>query len=329
MEATLSVTPADLLPPQWGKTAESIDRVVWIGSHNIRAAIRFSRSHVEAIEAQTKRAREQYLLFRHLTPESLKAIAKEYSNPKPDMTPSATLSNGQRVPAPDPEMLLLPAGSTTFNLCGWCSYARGERRPDLGAVFLNSQCEIRVNAGFEEPVLRFFYTPCLLVTHFPGELFGRISDQLASAPDRLGKLKGAAEERVRLLLALEKLAIPKPVFPIARPADWYHAKVDQYGSSVESDPAVLYLTPDQHRRIKDDAWRHGEVVEVTKQHVTFRTGGILLPSFHSNPWLLKPWELDYLAGHGQYLDDWAGQADLNEHDREYLMSVIKSGNRLK
>lgn len=334
MEATISLKPADLLPPKWGKTAESIDQVVWLGSHNIRAAIRFWRLHVEAIEAQTKRAREQHVLFKHLTPEALEAIAKEYSNPKLDMTPTATLSDGQRVPAPDPVMLQFPAGSTTFNLCGWCRYARGERRADLGAVFLNSKCDILVNAGWEEPELRFFHTPCLLPRHFPGQLFSRISERLATAPQRLGKLKETTGERIRLLLALEKLALPKPAFSSLRPPDWLKPKFTP-GLGVTPDLVVYFVDQRQFPKAKRTGWINGKCWAVDAKEEAVNVSLEQTPPGWNrritlnDPLLQKPKELDYLGSHSQYAYEWVKHAELGAFTPEYFMSALTAGGTLR
>ena len=166
------------------------------------------------------------------------------------------------------------------------------------------QLQLQDKRGLQDDE-RHFNTPCFLPEASDAAL-----DQLRSGlQQQLSSLKGAkaaTDEKITILLELEKRAEKKPAFPDHRPHDWFN----------EGDPLVCYIGKWQERLLPDEfatakgimGYRHHDgcisVFYDSKMHTGDYLDGHGGGYGMSRPEVMHAWEYEYMLNHPDFCNVW-------------------------
>ena len=303
MKSLNSSEVAALIPQYWDVTASTVEDVIFFGQITIHEMMRSWRCTANGLASQIKDVDDKLKLLKDKGASDIRESAKQYESPE---FPHVGVPKGSwsRNPEPlDAASINRKHDATTFNFCGWCKYVGG------GSCRYNyhitTSCSIKNAAGMEDEE-HPFNTPCFL-KEAPDKVFDEIRKGLTRERERLIEDKRKTDEKIGLLLTLEKRAEKKPAMPGHRPHDWFNV----------DDPVVCYVGKWKECIVRDNfatakvinGYRHHDgYVSVcyeervhTGEYLEGHGGGYGM----SRPEVMHAWEFEYLLGHPDFASLWS------------------------
>lgn len=291
-----------LIPQYWRVLAGSTSDILFLGKVNIRSMIRSWRYDADSLASQMKDVGEKLTFLQGKNAEQIKKEAARFEKPEFPNIGIGEGSSANYLEPFDAASVSRKRGATTLNFCGWCKYAGG------GSCrynyYITTTCSLKTSAGLHDDQ-RHFNTPCFLPEAPIAEL-----DQLRSGLEQqlnlLKKTKTATDEKIVILLELEKLAEKKPAFPNHRPHDWFN----------EGDPLVCYIGEWEKRLLPDKfatakgilGYRHHDgcisVCFDSKVHTGEYLNGHGSGYGMSRPEVMHAWECEYMLKHPDFCNVW-------------------------
>jgi len=318
---------AALIPQYWDLTADltasTVEDIVFFGQITIRMMIRLWRFTAKSLALQIKDVDEKLTFLQGKGAANICKIAKQYENPEfPHV--DVPKDSWSRDPEPlDAASINRKRNATTFNFCGWCKYARGD--VCRYNCYITASCSIKTHAGLEDKKRRF-NTPCFL-KEASDKVFDEIRKGLARERERLIEEKRKTDEKIKLLLTLEKRAEKKPAMPAHRPYDWFNV----------GDSVVCYIGGWKERIVRDNfvtarvinGYRHHDgCVSVcydecvhSGEYLEGHGGGYGM----SRPEVMHTWEFEYLLGHPDFASLWSKKGTSNHlegFDAEQFLDAL-------
>jgi len=323
MSKSKSSETAALIPEYWDLTATTVEDIVFFGKISIREMIRSWRSHASSLNSQIKEVDEKLKLMSGKTATDIIEIAKQSENPE---FPHIGVREDSWSEDPEPldaASINRKRGATTFNVCGWCKFTGGGScRYDY---HISTSCSIVTDAGMKDEE-RKFNTPCVFKTA-DDSFFDKIRNGLESNRTRLIEEKRQTDQKIKLLLTLEKRAEVKPAMPDRRPHDWFN----------EDNPVMCYvgkwkerIVPNQFATAKViNGYRHHDgCVSVcydqrvhNGDYLEGHGGGYGM----SRPEVMHVWEFEYLLAHPDFASLWAKKGTskhLKDFDAEKFLGAM-------
>lgn len=301
---------ASMIPSGWNLVVKSAEDIMFLGSVMIREMIRAWRRKENELKPNIKAAHEKVTFFTGMNAVSLSEFAKNYENPEfPDIGYLRDSEKG--VPEPlDPASRRRKCKSTTFNVCGWCKYAStGAKRYEY---YFSTNCSLRRDAGLEDIGFYTFNTPCFLKTA-PDTVFDQLRAGLEEGYQSRVTERREVENKIRLLVEMEKLAEKKPPLPGYRPMGWFEAG-NLVVCSLENDPREDFV---------DVSAVEADFDEVLVSYLKPTQGMWYIAH---DPQIMHRWEFDYLLSHADFAIKWARQGavwDKEFNAEDFLDALIR------
>jgi len=312
MEKLIDFVAKDLTPEGMGWVVNNLEELTFLGKASLRQLIRNWRESARELSCRIKEADEKIKAIKGKTSEDIINDAKIFDNPE---FPKVGLIDGMfghsKVLAPKDVLSLhgRESDATTFNVCGWCKYnGSGTFRDDHwgNSYMISGDCSMITGAGRKDHV-RKFNTPCDF-TDADDLFIKQVSDGLENTLEHLIKEKRQIDNKIKLLLTLEKMAEQKPVIPGDRPGDWFK----------ENDPVMCYLYESEGsstklivknqflegKVIRSDNDRCVEVKYDRPIHAMTWLNSHEFPCFLFTPCVMHLWEYEYLISHPDFLVVW-------------------------
>jgi hypothetical protein len=185
--------------------------------------------------------------------------------------------------------------------------------------------EVVTTTDFQAETERRFYTPCFL-PYLNDEKLRTIRIGLSDTLDSLVKEKRATDDKIKLLLSLEKKAEEKPILFHHRPYNWFNV-----------DDSIVCYAAIWKDRLVPDVWIQGKVVPGYRHH----DGAVsvcLDKKIHTNetnynghgvgfgmsrPEVMHTWEYEYLRSHVDFAKLWLNSyTDLDNYDPEQMFQDL-------
>lgn len=317
-----------LVPPYSDFKLDTEEDVLFLGRRNILALAGTWEYYLNNALSQAQSNRKHVAILRGGTAAYFRNRAKEFENPK-DIVKGPCDSWQNELEPIDVMSREREAGTTTFNICGWCKYA-GCGTCRYG-YHITSHCRLSEGDG-KLDVERKFDTPCWLLSATDADISRCVARfeveyrsicakvrKLRSHTQRLKKLAGRAED--------------KPAAPGERPHDWFNI----------DDPVVCYVGDWTDNRVHGpagasyafapatviDGYRHHDGCVSVRYTDKIHTGEYL--DGHgggygmSRPEILHKWEFDYLVAHPEFAAVWLRQGapkDLKGFSADNMLAAL-------
>ena len=217
-----------------GIQVETEDDVVMLGKAFIEQLIRYRK------EEESLRTNHQLSLQKTAewlsaqTASSLQVAAAQYDNPRARTAGELT---DEPCTSWSADVLDRKEGSTTLNLCGWCSFAIGGARGGRCSTPLCGLLPSSTEAG--RPLYKTFSTPCVFTNGGGKEVVGRSQRYISEQLRQVAGAKDEARQAMALLSSLLEKAEDKPLVAALRPADWFSIGDDvRYFTGDAKEPFV-------------------------------------------------------------------------------------------
>jgi hypothetical protein len=300
----IPIEPSEFIPQDWPITVRSFDELVHFGKHNLTEMEKYWADYHLSVSGQLAMVNEMRGFFERGS-QFLRELASQYERPE---IPKRDYYDSVLEPV-DAQSMLRKAGATTFNICGWCTYAK-----DGFGQFnwqTNPRCSLLEMAQIDTS-RRSYDSECALLT-LESETFARLVANFKSLSSRLRILVSRSRKMFKMLMEFQTHAQAKPLFPFARPVDWFEL----------GDRVVCLLGRITGQEISK-YWVMGTIVAVDQSgSVTVCTdqklegndelAGYGLTFSHRHGGIVKLWEAEYLNANPEYRDEIWTQSLTSSH----------------
>ena len=300
MKALSSSEVSALIPPRFQLTATTVEDIVFFGQATIREMIRDWRYYANESSKEVKEAEELCQLLRDKTPADIIALAKQYENPTFPVIGSTDGSDPEPL---DGASINRRSGATTLNVCGWCRYAGGGGK--RYNYMITTCCGIKSVAGMKSESRRF-NSPCCF-QKMSVEQLDKIRQRLKLSQDRLVAKKRQMDEKIKLLLTLEKKAEKKPPMPVCRSFEWFdlddvvNCYVEQWESCIVADDFLSAKVINGCHSGDGSVWVCFDKRVSTDKYLN----GAGSDYGFQRPEVMHEWEFAYLLEHPDFASIWA------------------------
>jgi len=293
-----------LVPEYWNLTLSSMEDVVFLGKVNISQMIKSWRWKADSARGSAEKAQELAEFLKGKTAKDFQELAQDYENP---VFPSVGIPKDSWVKEhepTDPDSISRRDGTTTFNVCGWCTHKSGGTC--RYSFMISGSCEFEryLHSDYDR---KKFNTPCFLPTVEP-EYLEKIIETMNRHSEDMKSDYEAILVKIEILERALGEADEKPALPDRRPHDWFDI----------GDPVVCYIGAWEGNKklVKHDiavaavidGYRHHDgcvsVCYDEKIHdgdyLDGRGGGYGM----SRPEVMHQWEFEYLREHPDFARLW-------------------------
>lgn len=286
----------ELIPEgEYGVYVNDYDSLLNLGKYNLRYIKDYWNLRKRELEKEISLLQTYFNDVKEETIKGIKATACFYECPElPDNMTKETF---------DKKSILRKKYSTTFNCCGWCSFARNSNVM-IYDCNMDAQCglivdEFKNGSGFNGENEFRYNTPCVFGSC--SQLFLTVCvDDLAAKIDRLKAEANRIKQRAQYITdLLEGPVSPsdKPCFPSWRPFTWF---------TERDKPVIVYYDDDIFLRCFTTDWPRngGEDVSVKLDLTNSASSARYLTIGKKQPVIMYSWEYDYLKKNRDYLLVW-------------------------
>lgn len=264
-----------------------------LGNNNLGFLKQYWRRREREIVYSIKEIQNYIDLMSGKTVNDIRLMAAEYENPV-----FSKIGTPHQPDKPEPleaKALCLTPGATTFNVCGWCKYAKGISR---NGCYTMAKCKLCPN------LKGYFNTPCIFLNN--SDCIETSVEYLKTDLTKLKEEKKRVARYISIITEASKQADKKPPFPWFRTFDWFK----------EGDN-VIYLKDgvfSTGKVVNTYSYEIGEIQILDKPHYRYVKYGI------NRPEIMHTWECGFLSTHHAYLEIWLkSAADLPDFEM-YRMS---------
>jgi hypothetical protein len=310
---TKPMSAKDLVPWYYNVTPINSDEdLIFLGKVTIQEFIRHWRKEEARFFSDIEYTQEIINLLKGKTGEDFAKLAEEFENPNLSIG-KIPVSRRDILGPVDKKSQKRKSGSTTFNICGWCKYARsGGNWHDC---FIDPNCDIfdlaflpvnRPKLSDEFKIKRQqhrFDTPCFLPKISKDDV-DQFQRAIECKKSELIEKKKEVVSKIEKLLIFEEEAEEKPAFPNIRPLDWFNI----------GDKVVCFIGGWEDKTLPDtwllaevvNGHRHHDggvsVVYDKKYHITIKGKSVNYGS--ERPEIMLLWEFEYLKQHPEFAEIW-------------------------
>lgn len=192
----------------------SWEQVAMLGKGNIEELIKIARSKERGLTQSIAQLMEQKELFHGKSGDDFKKLAKNYESPT-DMQISVRSDSWAGDPEPtDQKSIERKAGTTTFNICGWCEHAGGGTC--RYQYHITTSCGLLQNSGETR-----FDTPCIL-HDMTRQSFRAEAIRKQAEVEILKEERESVRTVIRHLQTLKASTQEKPYLMSLRPYDFFN-----------------------------------------------------------------------------------------------------------
>ena len=287
------IIPWQLYPVK--KTIQSEEDLVFLGKGNLKFLLTYHHNAVETHALAINDMTERVGLLRRILNGEFDQLVAEYDHPNTiKMEVFGSFEGDFWAPAKE-EILKRSAGSTSFNICGWCNHCEGVGQ--RGSCHLDGYCGFvhrGISGRWPNDGKLSFMTPCVLAS-LTTEQLKQCQEDLIRKIDVYQGIHERLMGVTSYLSALIERAEEKPCFPCARPAQW-----------MEVGAEIKFYDSLGAGLIKPRRFDSGQIVACVEDEVAkLQLDGLGARDYiRTRPELLKNWEYEYLRENPEYLKLW-------------------------